>query len=60
MSVNVDINNCIGCGVCLEVCRFQAFIPAGKGNYTIDYHPEKCKDCKKCLVKIECLGECVT
>jgi MinD superfamily P-loop ATPase len=43
----IDPEACDGCGVCAEVCRFEAVSPHPTGAYAID--PLKCEGCKVCV-----------
>lgn len=42
----IDINLCIGCGKCAEMCRFGAISPAGDGKYAVD--ELRCEGCGLC------------
>ncbi|MBW2622594.1 MAG: ATP-binding protein [Deltaproteobacteria bacterium] len=42
----IDQEKCLECGLCQEMCRYQAVIPSGQGLY-ID--PLKCEGCKVCV-----------
>ncbi|MGQ9672250.1 MAG: ATP-binding protein [Candidatus Aminicenantales bacterium] len=42
----VDVEKCIGCGNCLEVCRFLAISGGGDGKIAID--PISCEGCGIC------------
>jgi len=47
---NVDVEKCIGCGLCTEVCSFGAIVleeVAGKGHRAVNI-PASCKGCGLC------------
>lgn len=50
----VFTDNCMGCGQCLEVCRYEALSVHG---YTVKHNSDRCVSCGDCL-KIDCSGEC--
>ena len=57
MKINID--NCISCGQCEEVCPVNAIIPVesnGYSRYKID--ELTCLDCGECL-KIDCPGDAI-
>jgi len=43
----VERSLCTGCGLCSEVCRFDAFIEESDGTYSID--PVRCEGCGVCV-----------
>lgn len=43
---SIDRATCSGCGICREVCRFDAVSHAGSGTFRID--PFKCEGCRLC------------
>ena len=43
---SIDAENCTGCGLCAEYCRFDAIHENGSGQYRID--PLKCEGCRLC------------
>jgi MinD superfamily P-loop ATPase len=51
----IDAEACIGCGRCLEVCRFEAVAPSD-GVYAVD--PIACEGCAACAY--ECPVQCIT
>ncbi len=50
---SVEVDRCIGCGQCLEVCRFKAVAPDGpcneKGQFTHEIDPIACEGCGVCV-----------
>jgi 2-oxoglutarate ferredoxin oxidoreductase subunit delta len=51
--VEIDIEHCKGCGVCVVNCPTETLALAkkvnGKGyNYSFMIHPEKCTGCTNC------------
>jgi MinD superfamily P-loop ATPase len=42
----IDTERCMGCGVCLDMCRFGAVLP-DDGKFRID--PLRCEGCKVCV-----------
>lgn len=42
----IDREKCIGCGTCLDMCRFGA-VEASDGEYRVD--PLRCEGCKVCV-----------
>lgn len=42
----IDANACTACGLCAEVCRFDAVSPTAEGEYLID--PYRCEGCGRC------------
>lgn len=45
-TASIDRAACSGCGICREVCRFDAVSHAGSGAFRID--PFKCEGCRLC------------
>ena len=43
---SIDLQNCIACGMCEQVCRFAAVQQDAQGNYQID--PLSCEGCAAC------------
>lgn len=44
----IDPEVCDGCGLCREVCRFEAIAVGPDGAYTVQ--PSHCEGCKACVV----------
>ena len=45
-----DLNNCIGCRTCMDICPMDVFrFHAGEGKSIIAY-PENCQTCGQCFV----------
>jgi len=42
----IDTDACIACGICAEVCRFDALIP---GDDAYDVDPISCEGCASCV-----------
>jgi NAD-dependent dihydropyrimidine dehydrogenase PreA subunit len=45
--IEINFDNCTGCGYCALVCPFDAIVVSGKAEVT-----DKCFDC------LECIAEC--
>lgn len=45
--VTINLDLCIGCGVCGEVCPFGIPQPNGEGKFEI-IEPERCTECSAC------------
>jgi MinD superfamily P-loop ATPase len=44
----INESECIGCGKCSEICRFNAIKKNDNGKYTVD--PFACEGCKACVL----------
>lgn len=45
----IDLQRCIGCGICYEVCRFDTVLPlVGDGNIHYRVDPVSCEGCAAC------------
>ncbi len=44
----IDPVSCNGCGICRDMCRFEAVSAAPSGTHAID--PHRCEGCKTCVV----------
>ena len=45
-NVNVDVDKCIGCGECVDVCPVDCFL---EGPNTLVIDPMQCIDCAVCV-----------
>ena len=48
ISVEIDPDECTGCGKCIKVCRFDAIERTGDGKYLIE--PAACEGCGACQI----------
>ncbi|MDW7674776.1 MAG: 4Fe-4S binding protein, partial [Bacillota bacterium] len=46
MAVQIAKDKCIGCGLCVEQCPFDALTLV---NGVVEVDPEKCTDCGACV-----------
>lgn len=50
--------DCIGCGICLDTCRYGAIETRKTFGYAhFEINQDKCIGCGSCAV--ECRGECI-
>jgi len=56
--IKFDEKDCLGCGLCVELCIANAFISSP--NYSVIFDRHKCLNCEVCNVAINCCGECIT
>ncbi len=45
-NVTINESSCIDCGICTDVCRFDAIHP--NGNNRLEINPFKCEGCRLC------------
>ena len=55
--IEFDVNSCVGCGCCLEMCDGSAFI--ADNNYGVRFEQSKCLLCDTCAVEYSCPGDAV-
>lgn len=48
MSIKIDVNRCVGCSKCIEVCPGSLILKNEKGKAVIKY-PKNCWGCAACL-----------
>lgn len=57
--MNLKSDECMACGMCLDICPFGAIkIEEGDGYNGCYIDPEVCTDCGACLNNVDCPGEC--
>lgn len=56
--INFNSSECIGCGMCIEVCAGGAFL--SEPGYAVRFIEESCLECLDCYVEGICAGECVS
>ncbi len=47
MSVKVDEERCVDCGVCTGMCNYEAL--SLNEDWSLSYSSEKCVDCGLCI-----------
>lgn len=53
-----DINACIGCRNCVNVCPMDVFYFDESTNRSVIVYPENCQSCAQCY--LNCLGDSLT
>lgn len=53
-----DLNKCIGCQNCVDVCPMDVFRFDYKENKSVLAYPENCQNCGQCW--LNCLGRSLT
>ena len=59
--MEIDLNNCVGCGQCLEICNVKAIFVARRGDSGYSQmmiNQKKCIDCGECADS--CPGEAIS
>ena len=51
MKIEVDVENCIGCGICCEMCPEEVL--ELRDDIAVVANPENCSECKACEVNCE-------
>jgi MinD superfamily P-loop ATPase len=46
---HIDQERCLGCGICEQVCRFDAITPGVNGLTNYDIDPVACEGCAACV-----------
>ena len=52
--VRIDLNKCIGCGNCVDVCPMDVFYFDHEANRSVIVYPEDCQSCGQCY--LNCRG----
>lgn len=47
-TLELDLDLCVGCGSCLEVCPHQVFVPAPEGKKVRVRDRDACMECGAC------------
>lgn len=48
--IRLDLNKCIGCRRCVEICPLDVFYFAPKQRKSVIAYPENCQNCGQCYV----------
>lgn len=55
--VRLDLNKCIGCKNCVEICPMDVFYFSEEAHKSVLAYPENCQSCGQCYVN--CQGHCL-
>ena len=56
--VRIDLNRCIGCENCVNICPMDVFYFNAEAHKSVIAYPENCQSCGQCFVN--CLGRSLT
>ena len=56
--IRYDLDACIGCRLCIQVCPFDVFRFNEEHKKSVIAYPENCQSCGQCFVN--CLGRSLT
>ena len=48
--VRIDVDKCIGCGICIDVCPMDVFYYSFEDKKSVIAYPECCQTCGQCYV----------
>lgn len=48
--IRLDLNKCIGCKLCVEVCPMDVFYFDTQAKKSVIAYPENCQNCGQCYV----------
>lgn len=48
--VRIDLNKCIGCKMCVEVCPLDVFYFDPQARKSVIAYPENCQNCGQCYL----------
>ncbi|MCD8073890.1 MAG: ferredoxin family protein [Lachnospiraceae bacterium] len=55
--VRIDLNRCIGCKNCVEICPMDVFYFDEKARKSVLAYPENCQSCGQCY--LNCRGRAI-
>lgn len=55
--VRIDLNKCIGCENCVNICPMDVFYYDETAHKSVLAYPENCQSCGQCYVN--CKGHCL-
>ena len=55
--VRIDLNNCIGCENCVNICPMDVFYYDEMAHKSVLAYPENCQSCGQCY--LNCKGHCL-
>ena len=53
MVVRIDLNNCIGCENCVNICPMDVFYFNYEANKSVMAYPENCQSCGQCFLNCQ-------
>ena len=51
--VRIDLNKCIGCENCVNICPLDVFYFNQEAHKSIIAYPENCQSCGQCFLKLQ-------
>ncbi len=54
MVIRIDLNNCIGCENCVNICPMDVFYFDYEAHKSVMAYPENCQSCGQCF--LNCKG----
>ena len=55
--VRMDVNKCIGCQTCVDICPMDVFYFNETAHKSVLAYPENCQSCGQCY--LNCKGHCL-
>ena len=55
--VRIDVNQCVGCKNCVEICPMDVFYFNEQAKKSVLAYPENCQSCGQCV--LNCKGHCL-